>query len=39
MICILKRGPLIGSLVQNLANLPKTMNLRSPASQGDLFQE
>jgi hypothetical protein len=39
MIWILKRGSLVGSLAQDLANVPETTNLHLPARRGDLFQE
>ena len=39
MIWIVERASLVGSLAQDLANVPETTNLRLPAPQGDLLQE
>jgi hypothetical protein len=36
---ILHWGSLVGSLAQDLANVPGTTNSRSPARRDDLFQD
>jgi hypothetical protein len=39
MIWILREGPLVLSLAQNLANVPETTKSRSPACRDILFRE